>query len=496
MAVLQIHVIRATGGRNQLNDRIKYIMNPEKTTCKGFHSFFGIKDTLTSGFTCACDEAYQQMMETKQHEKKTDKVLGYHYIQSFKPGEVTPEEAHQVGCEFIERCFAEDFEVVIGTHTDHAHIHNHIILNSVSFVDGHKFQSTPASFYKLREISDEICRAHHLSVIDEPKTRKAKHYAEWKAEQEYRPTIRNEIRRDIDVVLKQSHSLNNFWELLRLRGYEIKFNEKRKYAAIRPPNGKRFIRMKSLGEEYTPRELVKRLEAADKSEVAANRRSFQQIYQQRKHRKKYYALPWTIIPHRRLTLRGIRALYWRYVYMLSKVRARKAPRAVRGVMLDELKKLERYSQQYYFLRDNRLNTKADVNLYAEALSNEIYVLTDRRKHLYAECRKPDADKQTLKAQTKGLTEELRVLRKKQRTCKTVLENAPAMEERLETANTEWQRIERNEDEHSKEVKPNVGRSRSGGTSAAHGDHADRIRSQTRGNRSSKPRNAADRGCEK
>ena len=73
MAVLQIHVIRATGGRNQLNDRIKYIMNPEKTACQGFHSFFGIKDTLTSGFTCACDEAYQQMMETKQHEKKTDK---------------------------------------------------------------------------------------------------------------------------------------------------------------------------------------------------------------------------------------------------------------------------------------------------------------------------------------------------------------------------------------------------------------------------------------
>ena len=87
--------------------------------------------------------------------------------------------------------------------------------------------------------------------------------------------------------------------------------------------------------------------------------------------------------------------------MLSKVRARKAPRAVRGVMLDELKKLERYSQQYYFLRDNRLNTEADVNLYEQALSNEIYVLTDRRKHLYAECRKPDADKQTLKAQTKG-----------------------------------------------------------------------------------------------
>ena len=138
----------------------------------------------------------------------------------------------------------------------------------------------------------------------------------------------------------------------------------------------------------------------------------------------------------------------------------------------------------------------DANELVDLLLQMHFLKQSGEQLLYAECRKPDADKQTLKAQTKGLTEELRVLRKKQRTCKTVLENAPAMEERLETANTEWQRIERNEDEHSKEVKPNVGRSRSGGTSAAHGDHADRIRSQTRGNRSSKPRNAADRGCEK
>lgn len=145
-------------------------MNPEKTACQGFHSFFGIKDTLASGFTCACDEAYQQIMETKQHEKKTDKVLGYHYIQSFKPGEVTPEEAHQVGCEFIERCFAEDFEVVIGTHTDHAHIHNHIILNSVSFVDGHKFNphrrvSTSCGKFLMRFAERIICR---LSTILRP----------------------------------------------------------------------------------------------------------------------------------------------------------------------------------------------------------------------------------------------------------------------------------------------------------------------------------------
>lgn len=469
MAVLKIHVIR-----QRLDHRLSYVMNAEKTAHQGFHSFFGIKDTLTSGFNCACDEAYQQMMETKKFMQKTDKVLGYHYIQSFKPGEVTPEEAHQVGCEFIERCFGNEYEVVIGTHTDHAHIHNHIILNSVSFADGRKYLSTPASFYKLRGISDEICRAHGLSVIDEPKTRKAKHYAEWKADQEYRPTIRKEIRRDIDIIVKQAHSLNEFWALLELRGYQINANERRKYVTIRPPNGKRFIRLKSLGEEYTPKELMKRIEA-ERERVEQNRKEVRENFKQPKSRKKYYAVRWLFVPHR-LTLRGIRALYWRYVYMLSKVRTREAPRVVRGVMLDELKKLERYTQQYYFMRDNRLNTEADVNLYEEALSNEIYILTDRRKHLYAECRKPDVDTPVLKAQTKQITGELRMLRKKQRICKSVLDNVPAMRKRLEIANSEWARIEEKQLKYKhKEVNHNVHRGRSSRESAAHGNYADRSR---------------------
>ena len=295
-------------------------------------------------------------------------------------------------------------------------------------------------------------------------------------------------------MLKQSRSLNDFWALLELRGYEIRKNDKRKYVAIRPPNGKRFIRLKSLGEEYTPRELVNRLEA-DKDRVAENRKLFELLHHQRKNRKKYSVLSWIVIPHQRLTLRGIRALYWRYVYMLSKVRTRKAPRVVRGVMLDEIKKLERYTQQFYFLRNNRLNTRSEINLYEEALSNEIYVLTDRRKHLYADSRKPDADKSTIKEQTRQLTAELRELRKKQRTCKSILDNAPTMKERLNKANAEWQRIENPEKKES-EVKENVGRIRSSGKSAAHGTRADRSGSKADGNRSRKPRVADNSGPEK
>lgn len=98
-----------------------------------------------------------------------------------------------------------------------------------------------------------------MSVIENPKSRKGKHYAEWKADQEYRPTIRAEIRKDIDIVLMQARTLDEFWNLLRKRGYDIRTNPNRKYVAIRPPNGKRYIRLKSLGDNYTPGRLSIRI---------------------------------------------------------------------------------------------------------------------------------------------------------------------------------------------------------------------------------------------
>lgn len=456
MAVLKVHVIR-----QQLSHRIDYVMNKEKTGCADFHSFFGIPDTLTSGFTCACDQAYEQMMETKRLFNKTDKVQGFHFIQSFKPGEITPEKAHQVGCEWIKRCFAENYEVVIGTHTDHEHIHNHIIVNSVSFADGHKYRSTPETFYELRRISDEICRTHGLSVIEQPKHRTGKHYAEWIAENEYRPTIRSAIREDIDVILMQVRTLDEFWEHLRRRGYEIRVNPNRKYVAIRPPNGKRFIRLKSLGDAYTPKQLANRI-AAGRGAVVENIRKIKVRRKQLETRKKYRPRNPFSIPRGRLTLRGIRALYWKYVYMLGKVRTRKAPRVVRGVMLDELRKLKRYTEQYYFLRDHKLNTKADITMYAQMLDGKITALTEERRAVYNESRKPDAAQGELQQASQKITEALRALRRERRICNAICDTAPEMRQRL----AEVQEIE--QDMTKTGVKQHESRERSGRSDAAYG----------------------------
>ena len=492
MAVLKIHVIR-----QRLDTRVAYVQNTQKTACSGFHSLYGIKDTLTSAFNCSCEVAYTQMLETKRHFKKTDKVQGFHFIQSFKPGEVTPEQAHQLGCEFIERCFANDYEVVIGTHTDRAHIHNHIIVNSVSFVDGHKYQSTPASFYELRGISDEICKAHGLSVIQNPSVKAGKHYAEWRAEKENRPTLRSMIREDIDVILAQAHTLNEFWDMLRARGYEIRINDRRKYITVRHPQGARFIRLRSLGEEYVPRRIAERI-AAQRGVVDRNIRQLRTQWQDGRQRKKYRVQPHTPAPKGRKKLRGFRALYWRYLYMLGKVKKRKAPRYVRGELMAELKKLNRYAAQYYFLRDNHLQTAKDVSMYADALANEVDILTDQRARLYAELRRPGAEEKQIRSMAGQITNTLRDLRKQQRICTAIQNAAPAMEAKLAAALKEEKTI------HAKMMggKQYESRKRGSGPDAPHGTHGDRIRSEARSegrgqsrgsSRGGAPQREADRG---
>lgn len=193
------------------------------------------------------------MSATKKRWRKTGGVLGYHFIQSFAPGEVTPEQAHEIGMEFARRMFGERYEVVIGTHLDKAHLHNHIVINSVSFVDGQKYHSSPESYYnEVRGTSDELCRENDLSVIT-PQG-KGKHYGEWKAEQDGRPTVRSIIREDIDRIIGEAYTYQTFLLLLQRNGYAIKSGPNRKYTAVRPPGAKRFKQL--AGDSYIDDDLI------------------------------------------------------------------------------------------------------------------------------------------------------------------------------------------------------------------------------------------------
>ena len=152
MAVLKVYAVRnqlkravdyaANEEKTSLDSIITYAANPKKTEQRLFESALNCQSIETS---------YSEMQRTKRKFGKEDEVLAYHYIQSFKPGEVTAEEAHQIGIEFAQKCFGDKFEIVIGTHLDRKHFHNHIVVNSVSFVDGKKLRSTPQAYYNLRK---------------------------------------------------------------------------------------------------------------------------------------------------------------------------------------------------------------------------------------------------------------------------------------------------------------------------------------------------------
>ena len=192
----------------RLDRCVDYAVNPEKTASLS-DALDYIEDTgkteeclYVSAFNCGAQTAYSDMMATKRRWNKAGRkkaVLGYHLIQSFAPGEVTPEQAHEYGKELAARLLAGKYEAVVSTHLDREHLHNHIVFNSVSFVDGRMYRNSFKDYFgDIRGTSDAICRENDLSVIV-PKD-KGKHYSEWQAEKNAKPTIRSMIRRDIDEI--------------------------------------------------------------------------------------------------------------------------------------------------------------------------------------------------------------------------------------------------------------------------------------------------------
>ena len=168
-------VTKVLARKGRLDVGIHYVLNGDKTN----------EQILTAYLNCDPGHACRQMMDTKRAMGKTDGVQYYHIIQSFRPGEVTPEQAHEIGCEFVRRFLAGRYETVIGTHLDKAHPHNHIVFNACSYADGRMFRNNFNDYYNgIRTVSDALCREYGLSVIEPQnkgwtKKRKSPPCAEW-----------------------------------------------------------------------------------------------------------------------------------------------------------------------------------------------------------------------------------------------------------------------------------------------------------------------------
>ena len=212
---------------------------------------------LVWGINCTAENARHEMMAVKRQFRKEKGTVAYHGYQSFKEGEVTPELAHLIGIRLATELWGDRYQVLVATHLDkESHLHNHFVINTVSFVDGIKFHRTHGDYLQMQKKSDEICREYGLSVIDNPKG-KGKHYAEWQAEKRGEPTWRSIIRDDVDIAIKSSITFQQFVRALRDKGYEVE--RRGVILRLRPPDKERFVRFDTLGKNYTEGEIINRL---------------------------------------------------------------------------------------------------------------------------------------------------------------------------------------------------------------------------------------------
>ena len=446
MAVTSIWPIKG-----RVDQVITYARNPEKTTedvslnQAQLHAIDGVVEyaaddikteqrCYVTGINCREDIAAKQFMETKKfwtHVSGKDKFSGrvcFHGYQSFAAGEVDAETAHEIGVRLATKLWGDDFEVIVATHCNTGHYHNHFVINSVAWSDGHKFHNGPEDYGPMREESDRLCMQYKLSVIEDSVGR-GRNYKEYLAEQNGKPTNRSLIRQDIDRAVAASMTQNEFFSHLQEMGYEIKINGERekplKYPALKPPGANGFFRFHKLGEGYSMDEIKGKIL---RNSHRAKPLPEEEIESVNEYRRKTEPL---------VKASGLHALYIRYCYELHILT--KYPASVKRVsffMREDLTKLEKLDKQTQLLGDQKIETLEDLNAYRSKAESDLSSLDGRRTVLRNELKKANRsgnkdDIARIKGKITDTTAEMKKLRESIKLCDAIEERSKPMEEELQ-----------------------------------------------------------------
>ena len=425
---------------------INYARNPEKTTEASYEELASLhaidnvveyaaddmKTERRSYVSCinlrSEQTAAQEFMDTKRNWKNLGGRTCYHGYQSFKAGEVTAETAHEIGVKLAQELWGDRFEVVVATHCNTGHYHNHFVINSVSWADGKKFYNSPADYARMREVSDRLCREYAISVIENPGGR-AKNYAEWQAEQNGKPTHRGTIRADIDRAILASTTERDFIRVMGEMGYQLKTRGKGgkplKYPALKPPDAGGYFRFHKLGEDYTLDKIRERIlhnlqKQAPFPEVA--HRPPRRCRVRGRSRKK---------------VTGLRALYFRYCYELHIIVKRPASvKRVSFLLREDIVKLDRLDAETRFLGKRHIGTIGELIACREQSSAEIDTLTAQRQELRKELRRLTRQGDAIaadevKSKISAVSSRLKVLRKEVVLCDGIAQRSGQVKENLE-----------------------------------------------------------------
>ena len=413
---------------------LNYIINVEKTTkdetkeiYQSIHNFedydnldFNSEEgCYVSAINCSSHRPYKDMMLTKEEYKKKNGILGFHSFQSFKEGEVSPEIAHEIGMKLAEEMWGDRFEVVVATHINTNHIHNHFVINSVSFRDGKKYYDNREGYARLRHMSDVICQEYGLSVLKEKKCNSGINYDNYYKSYLKKSNYHTLAKQDLDRAIAMAYSYKDFENLMIRMGYEV-INRYGKLSIRREPYKKNIRIERNFGKDYSINEIKKRIENTN-----AIRVPFIEEYNP-------YRKVRTYEKSKKQKNKGLYGLYKYYCYIL-KVYPRHYPKKILSPELRvEIKKMNEISQQTKLLVSNEIKTYEQLLFYRDNLNSEIDKLTGRRNYLWIKIKRisDEREKEIIRKEIDDITESLILKKKEVKLCEQIEERSNVVERNI------------------------------------------------------------------
>ena len=398
MAVMKIKTIKSN-----LQAVINYGKNGDKTD----------NGVLVSSVNCSVNTAYEEMALTKKFFHKEDKTLGYHIIQSFKGNEVSARTANQIGKELAEELWGDKYQVVICTHINKENVHNHLILNSVSFVDGKKYHNSNSEIAFMKEASDNLCIKYRLSLVNTPRAEKERAFR-----QNYidyfnrRDEKMQKIITDIDEAIKTARRYSDFKLTLKAKGYE-NIKDSGKYLSLKTPYYSRNVRIdRVFGERYSVQGIKEKIYYKEKEKIPVANLN-------KKYYRKVYA--GTKINRFLFKTSSFYKLYVHYLYFFGKLPTKNQYKELSPEYYKQKRKNNMIFEEINFLARNSFKTVSEVENYMENLEKQLPELKGKKELLWRNHKSANEnDKTNILKEIHALTDKIDTIQAQIKACTRII----------------------------------------------------------------------------
>ena len=446
--------------QKRLDHVISYATNEEKT--KNIHSKYGMdefdnirqvmtyatnldkteKQFYTTGINCEVKDAVKQMQFVKTFYGKENGILAFHAYQSFNEGEVTPEIAHEIGVKLANEMWGDRFQVVVSTHLNTKHLHNHFVINSVSFKDGKKYYSNLENTALLRKTSDEICEEYGLSILKEKTCKSGINFENF-----YKKSMRDSdyykfAKEDIDYAIEHSWTYKEFLKRLKEMGYEVYFRANK--ISVRMYPHKRNIRIeRAFGEDYSIENI--------QNKICSRYPSREEVIKPKTYDKR---LLYKGSVKKLRKPKGIIALYYYYCYLLKVYPKKNLNYKLTPKMREEVKKMDKYSEQIRFICKYKLENINDIENLKEQKKEELQKTLNARNRLYYKRQKFDneSEKDAVTKEIISVTSAIEKVRKDIKLCDEVSDNSKKMKEQIKEMKEKKQEKIKIKEKKKKEIR--------------------------------------------